>query len=103
MRFFLTFFSLFFLFTAMSDCCVPELEEEFTEMTKTSTSENKDCSDSDSSEECHCDTFCSYNLVTEYFSPNLLKPLSQELTLNFILRVNKEKNISKLIFQPPIA
>lgn len=105
MKVVLLIFSLFFLVSAANDCCLTELEEELTKVSKTTHADDDDdhSEDSEACEECQCSTFCSYNIITEVSHSNLLLPFSSIQEVRFFSEPVKEKNIPESIFHPPIV
>ncbi len=106
MKVVLLIFSLFFLVSAANDCCLTELEEELTKVSKTTHADDDDddhSEDSEACEECQCSTFCSYNIITEVSHSNLLLPFSSIQEVCFFSEPVKEKNIPESIFHPPIV
>jgi hypothetical protein len=105
MKVVLLIFSLFFLVSAANDCCLTELEEELTKVSKTTHADDDDdhSEDSEACEECQCSTFCSYNIITVVSHSNLLLPFSSIQEVCFFSEPVKEKNIPESIFHPPIV
>lgn len=96
-------FSFLFLFSALNDCCLSEIEEELTKITKTTHSEGEHSDESEACEECQCSTFCSYTFFTESLASAILEPVTYSQSLMYFLNVTKEQSISESIFHPPIA
>jgi|GEM_PF-3404205 hypothetical protein len=103
MRIVFVFLSLIFFISATNDCCLSDIGEELTKISKATHSDDDHANDSEPCEECQCSAFCSYNLVLTSFKSELSNFSSLPQTLIFELRSAKEKRISENIFHPPIA
>lgn len=99
----LLIFSLFFLVSAANDCCLTELEEELTKVSKTTHADDDHSEETEACEDCQCSTFCSYNIITEVSHSILLLPSSFVQKVSFFSEPVKEKNIPESIFHPPIV
>lgn len=103
MKVLLLILSLFFLFSATNDCCLTELEEELTKVTKTTHADEDHSEEPESCEDCKCSTFCSYNIITVVSLPELQLPSSSPHLVSFFIQPVEEKNIPDTIFHPPIV
>lgn len=103
MKALLLILSLFFLVSATNDCCLTELEEELTKVTKTTHADEDHSEEPESCEDCKCSTFCSYNIITVVSLPVLQLPSSLPHHISFFMELKKEKNIPDSIFHPPIV
>ncbi len=87
----------------MNDCCLAEVEEELTKISKSVDADIEHSEENDECEDCNCSTFCSYNILTQVSYFELSDPPSLEVSAQFYVKLAKEKTIPQSIFHPPIS
>jgi hypothetical protein len=103
MRILFLLFSFTFLFSAMNDCCLSEVEEVLTKISQNVDSDTEHPEEHDECEDCKCSTFCSYNIVSQKSLFEFSGPLSRKIVPLFYVKIAKEKTVPGNIFHPPIS
>lgn len=103
MKVFLVLFSLFFLSTAVNDCCLINLEKELTNLSQVEHVKYDHQSNMSHCDECECASFCTYDLLLQFPYSHPPIPLAKRASLIIYTPKILISTWLPSIFHPPIA